>query len=480
MRQVQPVRGGMAGAGGRGPGGPGGDGAARERSAGLDLSQMLSRLPTETLAGLKVGDAVMIVATSPSVGYGDADGGDAAGGRGSDSAGVAERADDDACRRGAWAEGIRAAKAAVRRKAADSGSRAGKGFGYWMSAAGRTSVRDEAGGQRMFFRDMGSRRFLCVSVRDGFREFRSSGVRMLVDGLGKKRMSGWLGAGLAGVLVAGALGLERRRLRRHRRQRQPASAAGLQAGKTRVHGVVTDPDGALIPGATVTLYGARAGGEGDVGVGRIVQRGGESGDVYGDGDDAGVCDVHRASGLEIGGANGMTLNAKLQIGVQSQVVTVQANSVQLSVDPDSNQSAIVLTGKDLDALSDDPDELSDELTALAGPAAGPNGGQIYVDGFTGGQLPPKSSIREIRINQNPFSAEYDQLGYGRVEVFTKPGTDKLHGNFQMNGNASQFNSGNPLATGYQPPYHTIFGFGNLTGPLNKIASYNVGGSYRRY
>jgi len=48
-----------------GPGGPGADGAARERSAGSDLSQMLSRLPVETLAGLKVGDAVMIVATSP-------------------------------------------------------------------------------------------------------------------------------------------------------------------------------------------------------------------------------------------------------------------------------------------------------------------------------------------------------------------------------------------------------------------------------
>jgi hypothetical protein len=47
-------------------GAPTEDGAQRERSAGSDLSQMLSRLPTETLAGLKVGDAVMIVATSPS------------------------------------------------------------------------------------------------------------------------------------------------------------------------------------------------------------------------------------------------------------------------------------------------------------------------------------------------------------------------------------------------------------------------------
>jgi hypothetical protein len=46
---------------------------------------------------------------------------------------------------------------------------------------------------------------------------------------------------------------------------------------------------------------------------------------------------------------------------------------------------------------------------LAGPAAGPNGGTIYIDGFSGGELPPKNTIREIRINQNPFSPEYDRL-----------------------------------------------------------------------
>jgi hypothetical protein len=151
----------------------------------------------------------------------------------------------------------------------------------------------------------------------------------------------------------------------------------------------------------------------------------------------------------------------------------------LSVDPDSNASSTILTGKDLEALSDDPDELSSELEALAGPSAGPNGGQIYVDGFTGGQLPPKSSIREIRINQNPFSAQYDRLGFGRIEVFTKPGTDKIHGSIQINGNPSQFNSPNPLEAGtYIPPYHTLFLFGSVTGPISKKASYSVGGSYR--
>ena len=108
----------------------------------------------------------------------------------------------------------------------------------------------------------------------------------------------------------------------------------------------------------------------------------------------------------------------LSIAVEKETVEVQEETPTVEVSPENSAGTLVLKGKDLDALSDDPDELSSELQALAGPSAGPNGGQIYVDGFTAGQLPPKSAIREIRINQNPFSAEYDKLGYeiGRAHV----------------------------------------------------------------
>src|SRR5262249_27517866 len=103
-----------------------------------------------------------------------------------------------------------------------------------------------------------------------------------------------------------------------------------------------------------------------------------------------------------------------------------------------------------------------------------NGGQIYIDGFTGGQLPPKSSIREIRINQNPFSAEYDKLGYGRIEIFTKPGTDKFHGQFMINGNTAGFNSRNPFSgKGPQLGYDTVMYNANIGGPLSKKASFFV-------
>ncbi len=158
--------------------------------------------------------------------------------------------------------------------------------------------------------------------------------------------------------------------------------------------------------------------------------------------------------------------------MEQQQVQVTGDTPGVSVDPDSNVSAVVLTGKDLDALSDDPDELSNELTALAGPAAGPSGGQIYIDGFTGGQLPPKSAIRAIIINQNPFSAQYDTPGYGRVEILTKPGTDKLHGQLFVNASASVFNTSNPFALN-QPPYHTLQYDGNVSGALGKKASFFI-------
>jgi hypothetical protein len=267
----------------------------------------------------------------------------------------------------------------------------------------------------------------------------------------------------------------------------PMVAAAQQTGAT-VHGLVADPESAVIPGATVTFTPtsgkpliAQSQSDGTYML-RNIPAGTYAVTVTMQGFASFV-----KQGVKITAGENLTLDARMTIQEQKQEVNVTTQAAQVSVDADSNASSTTLKGKDLDALSDDPDELSSELTALAGPAAGPNGGQIYVDGFTGGQLPPKSSIREIRINQNPFSAQYDRLGYGRVEVFTKPGTDKFHGQFNLQGITSALNSGNPLLNAFntpgqaeqvQPPYHTIFVLGNITGPLAKNASFTLSGSHR--
>jgi hypothetical protein len=174
--------------------------------------------------------------------------------------------------------------------------------------------------------------------------------------------------------------------------------------------------------------------------------------------------------VQVTGGGVRELDIKLEIEQERQEVNVTGQAQTLSVAPENNASAVVISGKDLESLSDDPDELQTELEALAGPAAGPSGGQIYIDGFTGGQLPPKEAIMEVRVNQNPFSAEYDKVGYGRIEITTKPGFSQFHGNLFADGNDSAFNARSPFAV-TEPPYHTEFFNGSIGGPLTKKASF---------
>jgi hypothetical protein len=156
----------------------------------------------------------------------------------------------------------------------------------------------------------------------------------------------------------------------------------------------------------------------------------------------------------------------LKVAIEEQKVTIATDNRELSTEPENNAGAVVLKGADLESLPDDPDDLAAALQALAGPSAGPNGGQIFVDGFTGGRLPPRASIREIRINANPFSAEYDRLGFGRIEILTRPGSDRFRGQVSFNFNDDALNSRNAFAT-VRPPIQTRQYGGNFGGPLLK-------------
>src|SRR5271165_5388204 len=244
-----------------------------------------------------------------------------------------------------------------------------------------------------------------------------------------------------------------------------------QTSSGTLRGRVTDPTGAVIPQATVTATGPNGQ--------KMTAVTDNQGAYELKGLSAGNYTIRTAAkGFAVSTEQNFAISAgqvqqfdiALEIQVQQERVEVQEESATVGVSPSENASSIVIKGKDLEALSDDPDELQQELEALAGPSAGPNGGQIYIDGFTAGQLPPKSSIREIRINQNPFSAEYDKLGYGRIEIFTKPGTDQFHGQFLLDGNTSAFDALSPFAPN-QPSFHSELFNGSLSGPLSKKASF---------
>jgi hypothetical protein len=166
------------------------------------------------------------------------------------------------------------------------------------------------------------------------------------------------------------------------------------------------------------------------------------------------------------------LTIALTVEAVNENVDINAGDT-VDTDPNNNANATVLKDKDLDALPDDPDELEAALQAMAGPLAGPDGGQINIDGFTGGRIPPKEAIREIRINQNPFSAEYDRVGFGRIEILTKPGFDKFRGQAFFNFNDESLNSRNPFAKNRAPSQVRNFG-GFVSGPIKaKKASYFV-------
>jgi hypothetical protein len=173
--------------------------------------------------------------------------------------------------------------------------------------------------------------------------------------------------------------------------------------------------------------------------------------------------------VDVVSGRGQPVNLTLKVTIEQTKVTVSNDNQTLSTDPENNAGAIVLKGADLDALPDDPDDLAAALQALAGPSAGPNGGQIFIDGFSNGRLPPLSSIREIRINSNPFSAEYDRLGMGRIEILTKPGSDRYRGQASFNFNDDALNARNPFAPD-RPPHQSRQYGANFGGPITKKKS----------
>src|SRR6476469_5037102 len=256
-----------------------------------------------------------------------------------------------------------------------------------------------------------------------------------------------------------------------------SGALFAQAPTGHLRGQIVDQTGAVIPGASITVKNSS---------GLVISAAS---------DGVGAYDVKNlapgkytisvkakgfapaAQEVEVAAGQDKKTDIAMDILVKEENIEVNSDAAKVSTNSDNNASSVVLTGKDLDALSDDPDELQSELQALAGPSAGPNGGQIYIDGFTGGQLPPKSSIREIRINQNPFSAQYDRMGFGRIEILTKPGTDKLHGQFFFNDNHSFMDALNPFAS-TEPDFSTHMYSGHIGGPLGKKISYQINAERR--
>ncbi|WP_263383971.1 TonB-dependent receptor [Granulicella arctica] len=257
---------------------------------------------------------------------------------------------------------------------------------------------------------------------------------------------------------------------------QPLASSAAPAAVTTLSGTITDPSGALIPHAVLAISVAgSAGPDGSLGASPGVSQ--ITTDPMGHFSislPAGTYDV----AVSAVGFDGMSrtitlgtrpilLDLRLTIATTLDEIDVPSNAASSTAAAD-NKSSLIFRGDQLNTLSDNDNTMQQQVLAMAG-GGGEGGGSIYVDGFSGGRFPPKDTIREIRINQNPFSSQYEDLGYGRVEIFTKPGSDKVHGNFSSSGSTKAFNSLNPY-TGEQPPYYLLFSRGDVSGPLGKKTS----------
>jgi hypothetical protein len=172
--------------------------------------------------------------------------------------------------------------------------------------------------------------------------------------------------------------------------------------------------------------------------------------------------------IEAEGFRGYTVSYNVRRGANNAVATlpvafaeeifVNEPTAELLREKGFTQS---LSREEIDALSDDPDEMADQLRQIAGPGA-----QIFVDGFRGGRLPPKDQIEQIRFHTNSFSAEYHDAGMVRIEIITKPGMGNWRGGLNVGFRDESLNARNAFAPVRGPEQQKRFMF-NTQGPLVK-------------
>src|SRR5262245_36484371 len=243
------------------------------------------------------------------------------------------------------------------------------------------------------------------------------------------------------------------------------------AQTARLRGKVLDSSGLIMPGATVKVY------QGD----KLVTEATSS--------STGEFDIPVNPGdykLEVGAPDFETktqtikvtpnlapVSVSLNLAVIATNVDVTESSNAVSLDADSSLSATTLSGDSIAELPDDEDELTAYLQQIAGSRGGnAGGGSFVIDGFSGGRLPPKDQIQEIRINNNPYSTEFGGIGFGRVEIVTRAGTGNYNGNMQLNFKDESLDARNPQnvregAEAKRPPYQTRNFNTNYGGPIIK-------------
>jgi hypothetical protein len=253
-------------------------------------------------------------------------------------------------------------------------------------------------------------------------------------------------------------------------------ASSTFAQSAKIKGRVMDGSGSVMPGVQVKIYQAD----------NVVQQG--TTDNMGDfeisinpGDyklEVTAPDFNTYTEMVKVAPDMSPLAVTMQLATFAQNVEVTETRTEISIDSDSSLSTTILGRDFIDALPDDEDELADYLSQIASTRGGAGGATSFIiDGFTGGRIPPKDQIQEIRISNSPFSAEFSGIGYGRTEIITRAGTGDFRGQMNFQFRDESLNARNPFnlttdgSPAKRPPYQARNFNTNFSGPIirNKLS-----------
>lgn len=153
------------------------------------------------------------------------------------------------------------------------------------------------------------------------------------------------------------------------------------------------------------------------------------------------------------------VEVRLEVAAINEEVNISQNPQEAATDSHGIAFTSIMTETQLAQLPDDPEEFNAVLREMAGPGA-----VIRVNGFSGGRLPPKSQIREIRFRLNPYAAENHHAGAVSVDIYTKPGLDSWHGSLNFGFRDESLNARPAFSSARGPEQYRRFGLA-LDGPL---------------
>jgi hypothetical protein len=244
------------------------------------------------------------------------------------------------------------------------------------------------------------------------------------------------------------------------------AAAQSQAAEGRLVITVVDTTAAVIQGATVTVAGVD---EATKNVAPATVQTTDKGVAFAPGLRLGRYSVRAEfPGFE----PGLLKEVRVRAGDNRHVIVLALQKMQdtVTVGRDAQTSASdrrgpafgsALTREQIEALSDDPEEMAQQLRDMGGLDA-----VIRVDSFEGGRLPPKSQIKAIHITRDAFAAENHSAGALFIDIITQPGMGPLRAGTNYRLRDGSMSGRNPLTNAKAPERTQNFGL-NVGGSLIK-------------